>query len=133
LERRARAGALIQIDTHVVIWLAERRLASLSAAAVRLVERETLEISPMVLMELETLHESGKLKNNPDRLVEVVIRDFGLGRSAAAFADVIASARTFAWTRDPFDRLIVANAMADSVGLLTADETILANFKDAVW
>jgi PIN domain nuclease of toxin-antitoxin system len=124
---------LIQIDTHVVIWLAERRLASLSAVAVRLVERETLEISPMVLMELETLHESGKLKNDPDRLVEVVRRDFGLGGSAAAFADVIASARTFAWTRDPFDRLIVANAMADGARLLTADETILANFKDAVW
>jgi PIN domain nuclease of toxin-antitoxin system len=40
---------------------------------------------------------------------------------------------TFAWTRDPFDRLIVANAMADGAPLITADETILANFRDAVW
>ena len=84
-------------------------------------------------MELETLRESGRLKNDPDRLVGVVKRDFGLGWSAATFADVIASARTFAWTRDPFDRLIVANAMAEGARLLTADETILANFKDAVW
>jgi PIN domain nuclease of toxin-antitoxin system len=117
----------------VLIWLAERRLSSLSANAHRLVERESLEMSPMVLMELETLHESGKLKNEPDRLIAVVERDFGLGRSKAAFADVIASARNFAWTRDPFDRLIVANAMADGARLLTADQTILANFEDAVW
>ena len=46
---------------------------------------------------------------------------------------VVDAARTFAWTRDPFDRLIVANAIADGARLLTADETILANFKDAVW
>ena len=46
---------------------------------------------------------------------------------------VVETARTFAWTRDPFDRLIVANAMADGARLLTADQTILANFKDAVW
>lgn len=46
---------------------------------------------------------------------------------------VVDAARTFAWTRDPFDRLIVANAMADGARLLTADQTILANFKDAVW
>lgn len=124
---------MIHIDTHLVIWLAERRISSLSAIALRLVERERLEISPMVLMELETLRESGRLKNEPDRLVGVVRRDFGLGRSQTSLADVIASARTFAWTRDPFDRLIVANAMADGARLLTADATILANFKDAIW
>ena len=39
---------------------------------------------------------------------------------------MVEAARTFAWTRDPFDRLIVANAIADGVKLLTADEIILA-------
>jgi hypothetical protein len=51
---------LIHVDTHLVIWLAERRISSLSATALRLVQRESLEISPMVLMELETLREAGK-------------------------------------------------------------------------
>jgi len=51
----------------------------------------------------------------------------------AAFGDVVAAARTFAWTREPFDRLIVANAMADGVRLPTADEHILQHFRDAVW
>jgi PIN domain nuclease of toxin-antitoxin system len=87
----------------------------------------------MVLMELETVHEAGKLKTEPDRLVRVVEREFGLSVSRAVFAEVIASARGFAWTRDPFDRLIVANAMADGARLVTADATILAHFEGAVW
>jgi PIN domain nuclease of toxin-antitoxin system len=124
---------VIQIDTHMVIWLAERRMSALSPTARRLAERERLEISPMVLMELETLHEAGKLKNEPDRLVRVVEREFGLSVSRAGFAEVIVSARSFAWTRDPFDRLIVANAMADGARLITADAAILANFEGAVW
>jgi PIN domain nuclease of toxin-antitoxin system len=124
---------MIQIDTHMVIWLAERRISALSSTALRLAQREELEISPMVLMELETLHESGKLKNEPGRLVGVVERDFGLTVSKAGFAEVIDAARGFAWTRDPFDRLIVANAMADGARLLTADATILAHFDGAVW
>ena len=49
------------------------------------------------------------------------------------FADVVAAATTFAWTRDVFDRLIVANAMTDGARLLTADQHILDNFRDAVW
>ena len=124
---------MIQIDTHMVIWLAERRVSALSSTALRLAQREDLEISPMVLMELETLHESAKLKNEPNRLVGVVERDFGLTVSKTGFAEVIDAARSFAWTRDPFDRLIVANAMADGARLITADASILANFKDAVW
>ena len=124
---------MIQIDTHMVIWLAERRVSALSSTALRLAQREDLEISPMVLMELETLYEARKLKNEPDRLVGVVKRDFGLSVSKTGFADVIGAARSFAWTRDPFDRLIVANAMADGARLVTADATILANFAGAVW
>jgi len=124
---------LIHIDTHVAIWLASRREHALSVAARRLVAREDLQISPMVAMELETLWEDGKLRSEPERILTTVDQSLGLTRSEASFASVIEAARTFAWTRDPFDRLIVANAMADGVRLLTADEHILQHFRDAVW
>jgi PIN domain nuclease of toxin-antitoxin system len=124
---------LIHIDTHVAIWLAERRLTALSATAQRLIDREELQISPMVGMELETLHEVGKLRNEPDRILAVLERDHGVTRSQTTFDEVIAAARTFAWTREPFDRLIVANALADRARLLTADALILRRFQDAVW
>jgi PIN domain nuclease of toxin-antitoxin system len=124
---------LIHLDTHVVVWLASKLFRRISPAARRLIEREALEISPMVVMELETLFEAGRIKTEPHRLMTEVEREHGLSRSPARFEAVVAAARTFAWTREPFDRLIVANAMADGVRLITADGTILANFKDAVW
>ncbi len=37
------------------------------------------------------------------------------------------------WTRDPFDRLIVANAKAANASLVTKDERILKNYSRAVW
>ena len=124
---------MIQIDTHVVIWLASRRQRALSAAARRIVAREELQISPVVAMELEALWEAGKLRSEPQRILSEVRRSFGTTYSEASFASGIKAARGFAWTRDPFDRLIVANAMADGVPLLTGDDLILRHFEDAVW
>ncbi|HEY5007653.1 MAG TPA: PIN domain-containing protein [Caulobacteraceae bacterium] len=130
---RARVGSLIHLDTHVVIWTASKLTTRLSPAVRRLFERDTLQISPVVAMELETLFEARKLGSEPEHLLSILEREHALTRSEARFDTVIGAARTFAWTRDPFDRLIVANAMADGVRLVTADETILTNFKDAVW
>lgn len=87
----------------------------------------------MVAMELETLFEARKLKPEPEQVLNILEREHALSRSEARFDAIIEAARSFAWTRDPFDRLIVANAITDGVRLITADETILANFKDAVW
>jgi PIN domain nuclease of toxin-antitoxin system len=124
---------LIHLDTHVVIWIVSKLTSRLSPSARRLIERETLQISPMVAMELETLFEAGKIRSEPDHFLHVLERQHGLSRSDARFETVIEAARTFAWTRDPFDRLIVANAMADDARLITADKTILANFRNATW
>jgi PIN domain nuclease of toxin-antitoxin system len=45
----------------------------------------------------------------------------------------MASALAESWTRDPFDRLIVARARATELPLLTKDMKIHAHFKAAVW
>jgi PIN domain nuclease of toxin-antitoxin system len=37
------------------------------------------------------------------------------------------------WGRDPFDRLIVAQAKVNEVVLVTKDETIRSNYGLAVW
>ena len=37
------------------------------------------------------------------------------------------------WTRDPFDRLIVAQCIAGSGKLLTKDEIITAIFESVIW
>lgn len=37
------------------------------------------------------------------------------------------------WTRDPFDRLIVANAKAAGAPLITKDERIRKHYRRAIW
>lgn len=57
----------------------------------------------------------------------------GLRLSTAPFPAVVHAARDLTWTRDPFDRLIVATAVSDGADLLTADETLLAHAPGAFW
>lgn len=87
----------------------------------------------MVVIEIEMLFEIGRIPQASDAVIAGLARQFDLTVSDIPFIQVVESARTFTWTRDPFDRLIVANAMAEGARLVTADATILANFRDAVW
>ncbi len=124
---------MIHLDTHVVIWLALRRPHRLSARARSLVERGQNQISPVVALELETLFERGKIDRDSGGLIERLSETIGLAISGTPLVTIVDRARSFAWTRDPFDRLIVAHAMADDVRLVTADALILGNFDGAVW
>jgi PIN domain nuclease of toxin-antitoxin system len=123
---------VIHLDAHVAVWARAGR-SRLSASARRLIGGEPCQISPMAILELEVLFELRRIANDSAEIIADLGSEFGLTVASTPFIAVIEAARTFAWTRDPFDRLIVANALADGARLLTADETILANFKDAVW
>jgi PIN domain nuclease of toxin-antitoxin system len=49
------------------------------------------------------------------------------------FRKVVDQAIAESWTRDPFDRLIVANAKAAAAPLVTRDERIRDNYSRALW
>ena len=49
------------------------------------------------------------------------------------FSIIMQHALELNWTRDPFDRLIVAQAMAAGAALVTADHLIREHFVGAVW
>jgi PIN domain nuclease of toxin-antitoxin system len=53
--------------------------------------------------------------------------------SNAPFGAVVTEALGLSWTRDPFDRIITAQALVERAELLTADETILAHCHAPVW
>ena len=57
----------------------------------------------------------------------------GLATCSKEFNSVIGHALTMAWTRDQFDRLIVANAALDQSILLSKDRVIQANYEHAKW
>ena len=124
---------MIHLDTHVALWLHDRRGGNLSEAARGLLQRERVKLSPMALFEYAILLEKGRFTDPADALMADLREHTGLTLSDTAFEIIVGRARGFAWTRDPFDRLIVANAMADGARLVTADQLILANFAGAVW
>jgi len=124
---------LIHLDTHIVCWLYEGRLDLLSSAAGKAIERGTLEISPMVGLELQYLREIGRIRHGPARILAALRGDRGLSISDLPFAAVATRARTLTWTRDPFDRLIAAEAAVARARLVTRDDLLRRRFRLALW
>jgi len=124
---------MTHLDTHVVVWLYSGDLERFPEASRAALERDTLVISPAVVLELQYLHEIGRVTEAPLVVVEDLRDRMGLGFAEADFAAVVSKALGLSWTRDPFDRLIVASALADDAPLMTADRDILGRVPGAFW
>ena len=57
----------------------------------------------------------------------------GLSVCDKPFERVVQEALALSWTRDPFDRLIVAQAAVGGDLLVTRDKTILQHYEPARW
>jgi PIN domain nuclease of toxin-antitoxin system len=57
----------------------------------------------------------------------------GLQLCQHPFTDVIEIAAKQSWTRDPFDRIITAQAAIGSNALVTKDNGIRKHYKYAIW
>ena len=98
------------LDTHVVLCLAAGRLKNLSPKTLKRIDDSDLLLSPMVLLELEYLYELGRCKLRSRDILAKLEHEIGLAESDLSFADVVSAAADEKWTRDPFDRMIVAQA-----------------------
>ena len=130
---RPRKPRLIHLDTHVVCWLYAGRVDLLSQVARDAIETETLAVSPMVGLELQYLREIGRIRHGPTRIIAALRHDIGLSVSELPFGAVALRAQSFSWTRDPFDRLIAAEAAVARARLLTRDDHLRRNFRLALW
>ncbi len=124
---------LVYLDTHVVVWLYGGLTERISKRAVSLIEKGELLISPMVELELAYLHEVGRITHKRDLIVQMLAAEIGLKRGEVAFQQIVFEACTLDWTRDPFDRLIVAEALVAGASLISKDRSILTNCSSAVW
>lgn len=124
---------MIHLDTHVLVWLYAEEFGRLPDPVIEIIEREALVVSPMVRLELTYLHEVERLRDPADRVLAALVPALELRESGIPMSAVVDEAAELDWTRDPFDRMIVGNAIADDGILVTADRTILANMDDARW
>lgn len=131
----ARAGKprLVFLDTHIVCWLYEGRSELLSDAAARSIETGRLLVSPVVDLELQYLHEIGRISRGPQPILAALAQELGVAVGDEPFDRIAARARELRWTRDPFDRLLVAHAALADAQLVTKDRSIRRHFPGAVW
>lgn len=120
------------LDTHVAIALYEGRTAGLGAAAKRAIDRETVTISPVVLLEIELMHEIGRLRVGARPVSVRLVEDLSIRVATERFSDVAIEALGFGFTRDPFDRLIVAHAALAKAALVTQDAHIRYHYPKAI-
>lgn len=124
----------LYLDTHILVWLYQDGAARLTPEGIRAIETaEQLLISPMVELELSYLHEISRINRKASVILDCLRRNIGLETCPQPFAAVIGSALTLNWTRDPFDRIIVAQAAHRKSPLLTADQNILKHYATAIW
>lgn len=127
-------AALIHLDTHVVVWLAASGTSRLSERAVEALEgADEVRCSPMVRLELQYLHELGRIRRPAATVHDALAASIGLRVCDTPFFAVVREAERQDWTRDPFDRLIVAQAAFEEAALVSKDETIRAAYSRTVW
>ena len=116
------------LDTHIAIWLFEKRLDLLSEKAKEIMEENDLFISPIVKMEIEYLFEIEKIKDDADTVIGYLSRSLDLQFEKSDFLEVLEISIHEKWTRDPFDRLIVAQAKFKDYLLISKDKKISKNY-----
>ena len=114
---------MILLDTNALFWL-ER-----GHPRARALERRTgrLYVSPAALLELQFLIELGRLRLRRTAAISDLADDPRWLVDDPPSLAWFAAARAVGWTRDPFDRLLVAHAQLRGWSLATADSRILAH------
>lgn len=125
---------MIYLDTHVVVWMYAFGAKRLSERACQLIEDSTeVLISPMVLLEIEFLREMGKLAVAPTIIFDYLSERIGLEICRRNFHEVLWLAMQQSWTRNPFDRIITAQAALGDNLLITKDRFIHDHYPRSAW
>jgi len=125
--------SLIFLDTHVAIWLYSGRLDLFRPKVLRLINDNQVCISHWVRLEMKYLNEIGRINQHPDMIIDALIDEIGLVFSNNSIERIVSQAIHLDFTRDPFDRFIVADAYLNNSYLISKDQNIRKYYKYAVW
>jgi len=112
---------MILLDTNAIIWVITRHRRGRG-----LMRQSTgLAISPASLLELNMLVTLGRIRVR----LQDVIEDDRWAVDDPPAVEWFTRAADEGWTRDPFDRLIVAHARLRRARLATGDRTVLEHLR----
>lgn len=123
----------VYLDTHAVVWLYTNELHKFSKNTLEILEKNILLISPMVKLELEYLYQKGRVNHGAEQVLSFLKYRIGLQVCHKNWLDIINMALTCDFTRDAFDRLIVAHAMLDNSILISKDKKLTEHYQNCVW
>jgi len=122
------------LDTNVVVFLHSGNAARLSRRAIEQIENTDLLVSAMVMLELEMLYEKGTINYPASQILADLNQQIGVSVCQLPMAAIMNRAVQVKWTREPGDRIIVANAIANNeVPLVTSDRRIHEQYPNAIW
>jgi len=113
------------LDTHMFIWCVDDDPKLSDVAWSIIAEADAVFVSSASIWEATIKHQLGKLHVDPQRLVEAVSAS-GFLPLPISLRHAAAINRLPALHRDPFDRLLIAQAISEPLHLLTADEQLEA-------
>jgi PIN domain nuclease of toxin-antitoxin system len=119
---RAAKGTVTLLDTNALIWLLRKH-----PRARALARFPRLYVSPASLLEVQMLIESGRARAVAGRTTSDLAHDPRWLHDEPPSGDWFHAAMDVGWTRDPFDRLIVAHARVRGWKLATGDEALMTH------
>lgn len=130
---RREKSVIAFLDTHIVCWLFMGRVDLLSTSAIKVIETGVLTVSPIVTLELSYLHEIERITQPASAILSALEKDIGLTIQDTSLTDLVSQAQEQTWTRDPFDRMIVAHAAMQQNTLVSKDALIRQHYNQVIW
>ncbi len=117
----------------MAVWLYAGLTEKFSEVSKNLINENELFVSPILQLELQYLNEIDRIKVRPDEIISDLSHRVGLRVCDKSFTSIVEKSLDLEWTRDPLDRMIVANALLNQDILLTKDSIILEHYPNAKW
>ena len=124
---------MIYLDTHIVVWFYAGEKQRFSQSIKALMNQHDWLVSPIVRLELQYLREIGRINPTADAIITHLGQSVGLTVCTKPFNTIVGKALQMAWTRDPFDRILVAHAGLNNDILISSDQTIRSHYNQAQW
>ncbi|MEK7654835.1 MAG: PIN domain-containing protein, partial [Pseudomonadota bacterium] len=119
---------MIFLDTHIICWLDAKQTNNFSQTVLDFLGEHNLSISPIVVLELEYLYETKRITDSAEKIISHLLNRKIITIDSAHWEDVTTNALAIKWTRDVFDRYIVAHADFHQAPLVTKDRLITEHY-----
>jgi PIN domain nuclease of toxin-antitoxin system len=113
----------VLLDTHVLLWwLANHPKLGKKAHQIIVDERNEVYVSAVSVWEIAIKKNKGLLKAPDD--IDTIVEDEGFSKLPISLFHGEQAGNLPIIHRDPFDRMLIAQAQAEGMELMTADKTI---------